>query len=437
MDAAHRLIPPPRYNDRPMTSLRRRALWGLLLAKAVAGIGVGWDIRWHVVIGRDSFWIAPHVMTYAGVAVAAVLSLGVLVWETWVASAVTRRTDAAGAGAGPVGVTPTLAVGKWRSRFPTKPGGATPTGPAPAPAASTLRIAGLVGTRGYHLAWWGIALTIIAAPIDDLWHRLFGIDVTLWSPPHLLGLAGAQLNSLACLLIAREVWPAGGRARTVALATGAVLFFSGFQTGIDPSLRTAFMHGGVRFFTYALLGSLFLTFSLVLVARLAGSRTMPVVVAVASVALQLIVIGVGDVGFAVLQPQPDVAEAIADPSSPIAVAHEIAKRNGTTPGRGFVVRLFPVLPALALALADPRRRPLTAGLAFGVGLFIVNAVMFMRSPAFAHVHPDPLDAIVALAATVVAAVLSAVAVLAFEARVIRGEPSARPVRTAVPVRPRV
>src|SRR6185436_13249796 len=209
----------------------------------------------------------------------------------------------------------------------------------------SLRIAGLVGSRGYHLAWWGIALTILAAPIDDLWHRLFGIDVTLWSPPHLLGLAGAQINSLACLLIAREVWPRGGRAYDVALATAALLLFSGFQTGVDPSLRTAFVNGGVWIFTYAVLGGLFLTFSLVLAGRL-GSRAMPVIVAIGGVVLQLAVIAVGDIGFAVLQPESAVAEVIAaEPSSPIGVAHEIARRNGTTPGRGFTVRLFPVLPA--------------------------------------------------------------------------------------------
>jgi hypothetical protein len=48
-----------------------------------------------------------------------------------------------------------------------------------------------------------MALVIVAAPIDDLWHRLFGPDITLWSPPRLLGLLGAQVNTLACLLIAR------------------------------------------------------------------------------------------------------------------------------------------------------------------------------------------------------------------------------------------
>ena len=380
-------------------NVRRGALWGLLAAKAIAGIGVGWDIRWHVVIGRDSFWIAPHVMTYAGVAVAAILSFGMLVLETW------RRTGATGA-------RPSV---------------------APAPL---LRIAGLWGTRGYHLAWWGIALTIIAAPIDDLWHRLFGIDVTLWSPPHLLGLAGAQINSLACLLIVREAWPEKSRARGVALAIAGLLLFSGFQTGVDPALRTAFIHGGVRFFTFALLGGFFFTFTLVLTARLAGLRTTPIVVVIAAFCLQLAVIVVGDLGLAILQPQPAVADAIAaDPSSPIAIAHEIARRNGTTPGRGYAVRLFPVLPAIVLAFVDPRRRPVAAGLAFGLALYAVNGVMFMRLPAFAHVHPASGDALLALGGTAIVALGATLLALAFEA-LGSDRPPARVALSAAPATPR-
>jgi hypothetical protein len=373
-----------------VVTVRRTALWVLLAAKAIAGIGVGWDIRWHIVIGRDSFWIAPHVMTYAGVTVISIVALGVLALETLAA----RR------------------------------------GQAPR---DSLRIAGLVGSRGYHLAWWGIALTILAAPIDDLWHRLFGIDVTLWSPPHLLGLAGAQINSLGCLFIAREAWPASSRLRTVTLGIGGLLLFSGFQTGVDPSLRTAFLHGGVRFFTYAMLGTLFFAFTLVLVARLAASRAMPVAIAVGGIALQLSAIAVGDAGFAIVQPEPDLGEALADPTSPIAVAHQIALRSGGTPGRGYIVRIFPVLPALLITLVDPRRRPLAAGVAFGLGLFVVNAVMFLRSPSFAHVHPDALDGAIALVITALAAVVATRAATAFERRVAAPRAEARIAPDALPV----
>jgi hypothetical protein len=38
-------------------------LWILLAAHLVALWGLSWDIRWHLLIGRDSFWIAPQRLT--------------------------------------------------------------------------------------------------------------------------------------------------------------------------------------------------------------------------------------------------------------------------------------------------------------------------------------------------------------------------------------
>jgi len=137
--------------------------------------------------------------------------------------------------------------------------------------------------------------------------------------------------------------------------------------------------------------------------------------------LQIAVIAVGDVGMAVLQPASAVAEAIVDePTSPIAVAHEIARRNGTTPGRSFAVRLFPLLPAALLVLVDPRRRPFAGGLAFAAGIYLVSAVMFLRAPAFAHVHPDVVDAVIAAGLTALAALAGTLAATAFETRVLGG-----------------
>jgi hypothetical protein len=45
-----------------------------------------------------------------------------------------------------------------------------------------LRHLGGTGSRGYHLAALAITLTVLAAPLDELWHRMFGLDVTIWSP---------------------------------------------------------------------------------------------------------------------------------------------------------------------------------------------------------------------------------------------------------------
>ena len=98
--------------------------------------------------------------------------------------------------------------------------------------AGTTRVLGLIGTPGFHVAAWGIALTVLAAPIDDLWHRLFGSDVMLWSPPHLLGLFGAAVNTLACLLIAREAYPAQRWTRDAAILIAAASFYGSLAVGL-------------------------------------------------------------------------------------------------------------------------------------------------------------------------------------------------------------
>src|SRR6059036_3951241 len=201
--------------------LYRAALWVLLAANLLVGWGVQWDIQSHVQIGRDSFWIPPHLMTYAGVTIAVLISFGVLARDT-------LRHLVAG----------------------HRPAGAT-------------RIFRLTGTPGFHLAAWGIALTVIAAPIDDLWHRLFGLDVTLWSPPHLLGLAGGVLNAAAGWVIAREAFPRDSRARQVALVLAGALVAAGLSVALQPGIRMAYVYGGVRFFTFAMLGALLLPLALV------------------------------------------------------------------------------------------------------------------------------------------------------------------------------
>jgi hypothetical protein len=201
-------------------------------------------------------------------------------------------------------------------------------------APGMFRQLGITGTRGYHLAAYSITLTVLAAPIDDLWHRTFGLEVTLWSPPHLLGLVGGILNAAACLLIACEVYPARSRARSVALVVAGALVFGGISLGVQPATRIAYVYGGLLFFTYPLLASLFAPLALVVTAHLSKLRVAPVLVVVTVFVIGLAGAGVSRAGFAWVQPVSFLAEEIAkDPTSPIAVAHEMARKNGTTPGR--------------------------------------------------------------------------------------------------------
>jgi hypothetical protein len=133
----------------------------------VAIVGTYWDDAWHTDRGRDSFFIAPHLTLYGGVGVAGAVALG------WAA----RR---------------------W--------------------AASRGR--GVVADRSLALALAGLAATVVSAPVDDAWHRLFGRDAVLWSPPHLLGVL-ATLALVTGLLTGLA--PAAGRRAAAVRLVGAAL----------------------------------------------------------------------------------------------------------------------------------------------------------------------------------------------------------------------
>jgi hypothetical protein len=342
--------------------MERAGLWAIFAGQLLATWGTQWDIQWHLTIGRDSFWIAPHVMTYGGVTLIVLASFGVLGWMTV----------------------------SGRSR-------------------GTIRVVGLTATPGYHLAAWGIALTVLAAPIDDLWHRLFGLDVTLWSPPHLLGLLGAIVNAAACWVIAQEAYPPGSRARLAALVLAGALVYGGLAVSLQPGLRMAYVYGGLRFFTYPLLGALLAPLPLIATARLSGRRLAPVLVLLVVLVLGTVGAAIARVGFAWVRPASFITEEIAkDPTSPIAVTHEIARKNGTKPAaanRTLVV--LALVAAVAMVLVDPRRRPALAALAFGLVLLIGVSLHLASLPAFAGSRPSILDVGAAAVLTALAALVAA------------------------------
>ena len=47
-------------------------------------------------------------------------------------------------------------------------------------------------------------IAVLGFPLDDVWHRLFGQDVTLWSPTHIQMVGGAALSTLALLILQTE-----------------------------------------------------------------------------------------------------------------------------------------------------------------------------------------------------------------------------------------
>jgi hypothetical protein len=59
-----------------------------------------------------------------------------------------------------------------------------------------------------------MAFALAALGLDDLWHRIFGQDVTLWSPTHFLFLCGGILTVTAMLVLLKEGAIARGRERS-------------------------------------------------------------------------------------------------------------------------------------------------------------------------------------------------------------------------------
>src|SRR5205085_8677544 len=64
--------------------------------------------------------------------------------------------------------------------------------------------------RGWHAPVGGLMLAVCGVialagfPLDDLWHRLFGQDVTAWGPTHIQMIGGASLATLAAWALGVE-----------------------------------------------------------------------------------------------------------------------------------------------------------------------------------------------------------------------------------------
>jgi len=125
----------------------------------------------------------------------------------------------------------------------------------PGPTAIRIQEGWYAPVGGILIAGCG-AFSLTGFPLDDVWHRLFGQDVTLWGPTHLMLIGGAAMTliGLAVLLVeggranATAGRPEGGIAwarwlRNVALTGAFLLGLSTFQAEFDfgvPQFRFVF-----------------------------------------------------------------------------------------------------------------------------------------------------------------------------------------------------
>ena len=89
------------------------------------------------------------------------------------------------------------------------------------------------------------AFGLLGFPLDDIWHRLFGQDVTLWGPTHLMMIGGAGMTLIGQAVLLAEGMaarprekrltdpPLAARLRRTALMGGLLLGLSTFQGEFD------------------------------------------------------------------------------------------------------------------------------------------------------------------------------------------------------------
>lgn len=73
----------------------------------------------------------------------------------------------------------------------------------PGPAAVRITSNWYAPVGGVLMAGCGL-YAMIGFPLDDIWHRIFGQDVTLWGPTHLMMIGGACFSLFAVLMLERE-----------------------------------------------------------------------------------------------------------------------------------------------------------------------------------------------------------------------------------------
>src|SRR5437764_2027010 len=129
--------------------------------------------------------------------------------------------------------------------------------PLERPSRSAVRL-----PNGWQAPLGGLIITIcgsislLAFPLDDIWHRIFGQDVTLWGPTHLLLFGGASFSVIGAWILHREGKSAAfkqpreerqpifiARYREPLLAGSLLVGLSTFQGEYDfavPQLRLVF-----------------------------------------------------------------------------------------------------------------------------------------------------------------------------------------------------
>ncbi len=149
--------------------MRIYQLW--LLAFLLKSLGAAWDISWHFQSLRDSAFIPPHDLNLLGDA----LAIALIVFHTYTGYGIDKAS--------------------------------------------------------LRLTQTGMITFLVAAPLDEINHRINGLDITTWSPSHFLLFLGTGI-CMAGVTRGAMVNLAAGRFRVFALLA---MFFFIFEDAMFPN----------------------------------------------------------------------------------------------------------------------------------------------------------------------------------------------------------
>lgn len=213
---ADALSPSVPHTPSLQTVLILRLTSGLvaLLGALISFFGTSWDIQWHALIGRDRTLIPPHEMMLTGITIGGIAALTVIITETI-----------------------------WAQRYRSM-------------GQQLTSFAGLFSAPlGAYIVGYAALNAAVAFPLDTYWHTLYGIDVSLWAPFHIMIISGMALMALgsvymlasaahlAARLHARKAERSAHSGMIGAFAASLALFtlLTAEGSGIDRSVSLGFI----------------------------------------------------------------------------------------------------------------------------------------------------------------------------------------------------
>lgn len=339
-------------------------LFTIALFKLLNFFGGNWDIQWHVAIGRDNLFIPPHLMVLVAFGGGITLAWFWIVHET------------------------------FAGRANEQPG-------------ETMRVGIFKAPPAFFGIFLGYAFALLSGLFDEGWHEIFGIDSTLWSPPHICIMASTMFVDLNLMIgisttarrLGMKFEPRSPFFWGLAL-TGAYTF-----EAVNFQMSQAFIEAyrvngsGMTGLLYPMLVGALFPFPLLLTIKIARQFRVALMIFAVAISLQLVGIGIAAAGFAILQPVSVITDFIRlNPESSISKASAFISDLGFSGWVGFLQTwslLLSALPLGLVALLDflpwARRRPLVAAPVYSASLVAISYIWFKQMPVmrdYAITWPD-------------------------------------------------